>query len=176
MLIENSEYLIRRFETNDYHDLYEYLSKKDIYKYEPGDPIDIEEAKQLVKERSNNDNFLAVILKSEKKLIGHFSFFQIEPKYISTYEIGYIFNPKYHGKGHVTKSGKMLIEYYFKDQNIHRIISNCNPENENSWKLLERLGFKREGYLIKNIYFRKENERPIWLNTYLYGLLNPYED
>jgi RimJ/RimL family protein N-acetyltransferase len=48
----------------------------------------------------------------------------------------------------------------------------CNPENQASWKLLERLGFRREGTLLKNIYFfTDENDNPIWQDTFEYGLL-----
>ena len=48
----------------------------------------------------------------------------------------------------------------------------CNPLNKPSWKLLERLGFRREGHLIKNIYFKKDSlGDPIWSDTYEYGIL-----
>ncbi len=52
-------------------------------------------------------------------------------------------------------------------------ISECDPENTNSWRLLEALGFTREAFLRQNVYFWKdENENPIWKDTYIYGLLN----
>jgi len=48
----------------------------------------------------------------------------------------------------------------------------CNPENERSWRLLERLGMRREGNLRKNIFFfRNEQGEPLWQDTYEYGLL-----
>jgi [ribosomal protein S5]-alanine N-acetyltransferase len=56
---------------------------------------------------------------------------------------------------------------------IHKITANCNPEKGKSWKLLERLGFEREGYLKKNIFFKEENGMPLWVDTFMYGLLNP---
>lgn len=47
-----------------------------------------------------------------------------------------------------------------------------NPLNESSWKLLERLGMRREGYLVQNIYFKKDNnDQPIWVDTFEYGIL-----
>jgi len=55
---------------------------------------------------------------------------------------------------------------------IHKIVAHCNPKNIKSWKLLERLKFKREGELRKNIFFKKDKDKkPIWLDTYEYGLL-----
>ena len=48
----------------------------------------------------------------------------------------------------------------------------CNPVNTTSWRLLERLGMRREGHLIQNIYFKKdENGEPIWSDTFEYAIL-----
>jgi RimJ/RimL family protein N-acetyltransferase len=89
-----------------------------------------------------------------------------------TYEIGYIFNKKYQGKGFATEAIQKYILYQFSRTNIHKIIAHCSPKNVKSWKLLERLKFKREGILRKNIFFFFfKNNKPIWLDTYEYGLL-----
>ena len=163
---------IRNFNSKDYDDLFEYLSLPETYLFEPGEPIDIEKAKEITLERSKGNNFFAVVHKPEDKLIGHFSFFQIEPAYVNTYEIGYIFNPKYQGMGFATESGKAFIEYCFNKKNIHKIIANCNPAHQKSWKLAERIGLEREGILKQNIYFKKIDGKPVWQNTAVYGLVN----
>jgi len=163
---------IRQFTKDDYIDLHEYLSDKQTYKYEPGKPITIKKSKKLCIERSKNHIFLAVELKSENKIIGHIYFNKIEPKNLLTYEIGYIFNKKYYGKGFATEAIQYFIKQQFSELNIHKIVAHCNPKNIKSWKLLERLMFKREGKLRKNIFFNTDkNNNPIWLDTYEYGLL-----
>jgi RimJ/RimL family protein N-acetyltransferase len=163
---------IRQFTKNDYADLYEYLSDKQTYQYEPGKPITLEKSKKLCIERSKNHLFFAVELKSEEKIIGHIYFNKIEPKHLLIYEMGYIKKKKYHGKGYATEAIQKFIERQFLEPKIHKIIAHCNPRNVKSWKLLERLKFKREGKLRKNIYFMKDNNNnPIWLDTYEYGLL-----
>ena len=164
--------IIRQFNKNDYDDLYEYLSDRRTYRHEPGKPITIEKSKELCIERSKNKLFFAVELKSENKLIGHIYFGKIEPENLLTYELGYIFNKKYHGKGFASEAIQCLIKEQFLRTNIHRIVAHCNPRNIKSWKLLERLYFKREGKLRKNIFFNRDrNKNPIWLDTYEYGLL-----
>jgi RimJ/RimL family protein N-acetyltransferase len=163
---------IRKFRENDYTDLYEYLSDKQTYKYEPGKPITIEEAKKLCTERAKGQMFLAVELKAEHKMIGHIYFNKIEPQNLLIYEIGYIFNKKYQGQGFATEAIQKLITYQFSKSDIHKITAHCSPKNIKSWKLLKRLKFKREGKLRKNIFFNKDkNNNPIWLDTYEYGLL-----
>ena len=172
MEISTERTIIRNFISTDFLDLYEYLSLPETYLFEPGEPINVEKAKELAMERSKGDNFFAVVYKPENKLIGHFSFFQIEPKYVNIFEIGYIFNPKYQGRGFATESGKAFIEYCFNKKNVHKIVANCNPDYQKSWKLLERIGLNREGILEENIYFKEVEGKPIWQNTAIYGLVN----
>jgi RimJ/RimL family protein N-acetyltransferase len=168
--IKTKRLLIRNFIENDCNDLYEYLSDKETYRFEPGEPITIETAKNICYERSKNDKFLAIQLNN--KVIGHIYFAQIKPQKLLTWETGFIFNKKYQGKGYATESLTAIIDYGFNNMNIHKIIAHCNPKNVSSWKLLERVKMKREGKLRENIYFNKDEKgSPIWLDTYIYGLL-----
>jgi hypothetical protein len=78
IFIKTKRLIIRNFTKGDFNNLYEYLSDKDTYKYEPGKPISINESKTLCKGRAKNNTFLAVQLKN--KVIGHIYIGQIEPK------------------------------------------------------------------------------------------------
>jgi RimJ/RimL family protein N-acetyltransferase len=169
---ETKRLVIRNFTEDDYKDLYEYLSDPVTYIYEPGRPITLNESKKLCKERNKSNIFIAVELRKEKKLIGHIYFNKIEPKEYNIFEIGYIFNKGFQGYGYATEASKKVMEYGFKKLKIHKIIAYCNPKNKKSWKLLERLGMKREGNFKQNAYFRKnDNGEPIWHDAYSYGLL-----
>ena len=44
----------------------------------------------------------------------------------------------------------------FAQKKLHRVEAYCHPDNVNSWHLLERLGFKREAHLRRDIWFRKD--------------------
>lgn len=55
---------------------------------------------------------------------------------------------------------------------VHRVIAHCDPANVPSWRVLERIGFVREGLLRQNVFFRRDPAgRPIWKDTCEYGLL-----
>lgn len=87
-------------------------------------------------------------------------------------EIGYVFNEGYWKKGYAKESCKKVIEVAFQS-GVHRIFAECDPMNENSWLLLENLGFEREAHFKKNVYFWKdEQNQPIWKDTYVYAVLN----
>jgi len=87
-------------------------------------------------------------------------------------ELGYVFNRDYWGKGYARESCENLIALVFSD-GIHRIFAECDPQNIGSWKLLDALGFEKEAYMKKNVYFWKDVEnKPIWKDTYIYAKLN----
>lgn len=67
---------------------------------------------------------------------------------------------------------RALIEELFESGKAHRVIAMCNPENRASFRLLERLGMRREGILQKNIWFVKDTDGvPVWQDTYEYAVL-----
>jgi RimJ/RimL family protein N-acetyltransferase len=172
-MLATGRLIIRPFQESDYKDLHEYLSLKEIYQFEPGEPISLEEARKIAAERARGTEFWAVTLKDKsKKLIGHVSFIQTEPKFFLTWEIGFIFSPAFQNRGYATEASRALIAYAFKKLKAHRIVGYCSPENIPSWKVLEKCGMTREGLRRKNAFFRKDRDgRPIWFNSYEYAVL-----
>lgn len=161
--------IIRRFELNDWADIYEYLSDEEVVKFEPYGIFSEDQVKEETKKRVNHESFYAVCLKENKKLIGNL---YLGEEDFDTFELGYVFNRKYQGQGFATESAKGIVDYAFKELGARRIIAMCNPKNDASWRLLERLKFRREGFLLKNIYFKTDDKKePIWLDTYEYALL-----
>jgi len=120
-MLETNRLKIRKFVPNDWLDLYEYLSLKEIYAFEPGQPISKGDAKKMAANRSFGNSFFAVTLKASKKMIGHLYFSQTEPMEFLTWELGYIFNPSYQNHGYCSEAAKGLIEYAFLHWNAHRI-------------------------------------------------------
>lgn len=167
--METERLLIRKFTPDDWQDLFEYLSKPEVVRYEPYDAFTEEQARQEAINRSSNSCFWAVCLKDSSKLIGNL---YISEQDFDTWELGYVFNNSYQGKGYATEAAKALIENLFINGTARRIIAMCNPINVSSWKLLERLNMRREGHLLQNIWFFKDdNEQPIWQDTYEYAIL-----
>lgn len=170
--LETDRLIIRRFSCFDWEDIYEYLSQEEVVKYEPYGVFTELDCKKEVAIRARNEAFLAVCLKDNNKLIGNIYFERQEPKEFANWEIGYVFNPKYYGMGYAAESCRAVIDYGFKNLKVRRVVAMCNPENISSWKLLERLKMRREGYLRKNIFFKlNEKGEPNWTDTYEYAIL-----
>lgn len=167
--METERLILRRYNKDDLQDLYEYLSDEEVVKYEPYKPMDISEVESNLEWRISTDEMIAVELKETGKMIGNV---YLGKRDFESLEIGYVFNRKYQGKGYAKESCKTLIAQAFEN-GIHRIFAECDPQNENSWKLLEALGFRREAHLKQNVYFwRDDNDNPIWKDTYIYAIVN----
>ncbi len=86
-------------------------------------------------------------------------------------EVGYIVNEAYRRQGYAAEALAAVIETAFRE-GAHSLYAACDPRNVRSWKLLEKLGRKREAHFRKNIWFRQdENGVPVWKDTFGYAML-----
>lgn len=172
-MMEPKELKVRQFLERDAEDLYSYLSNPGVYQYEPGEPISLERAREMARERAHSTEFWAVELQAEARVVGHVSFVRQEPFELYTWEIGFIFNPTYQRRGYATESAKAVLDHGFREEKAHRVIAHCNPENVASWRVLEKAGLAREGHLRKNVFFRKDQDgNPVWIDTFEYAILD----
>ena len=166
--LETERLILRTYEEGDLQDLYEYLSDEDVVAFEPYEPMNLEEVKNCLENRIASGEYLEKKKKISGKMIGNI---YVSERYAESVEIGYVVNRRFWKKGYAYEACNRVCKYIF-EQGKHRIEAACDPLNEASWKLLERLGFRREGYLHKDIYFRKDEDgNPIWKDTYIYSML-----
>ena len=60
-------------------------------------------------------------------------------------EIGYIFLPDGRGRGYATRAVRLVAEWLFDELGIGRLQARTHPDNVASQRVLERVGFQREG-------------------------------
>ena len=168
-MISSERLYLRHFKSSDYMDLYEYLSDPEVVCYEPYEPFTLKQCKAEAKTRSTLDVFWAVCLKESDKVIGNLYFC---PGEFDSYELGYVFNRQFQKQGYATEICKALFHYAFHEMNVRRIIALCSTENTNSWRLLERLHMRKEGYFLQNVSFKKDSKgKPIYYDSYQYAIL-----
>lgn len=159
--LETERLVLRNFVTEDWKDLAELgirYEETELAKYDEGPwPDDPEVYKEIVLDMSKKDDFIAVALKENSKVIG-LIFKPLREE--GRYDFGYNFHVEFQGKGYATESCKAIITYMFKDLEAKEITAGTAKVNNKSTRLLEKLGFKfvRE----KKIAFRKDdNGKPI---------------
>lgn len=175
MYLETERLILRPFCDSDGKDLYGYLSREEVVRFEPYPVFSLEEANKEAKKRALDPAFVAVCLRDPEgpgKLIGNLWHAADGAPDWRTWEIGYVFHSDFQGKGYATEAGSRLLEYLFCSLGAERVTAMCDPQNVKSWRLLERLGMRREGHLLHNVFFHRDDEgRPVWKDTYLYAIL-----
>jgi [ribosomal protein S5]-alanine N-acetyltransferase len=81
--------------------------------------------------------------------------------------IGYWMGETHAGNGHMTRAVRALLRHAFHDMRLHRVEAACAPHNDRSRRLLERLGFEREGYARS--YLLIDN---VWQDHLLFAILD----
>lgn len=82
-------------------------------------------------------------------------------------EIGWCIDPAYGGQGYATEAAAELVRIGFEELGMHRLVALCFAENEPSWRLMERLGMRREGHSVKDSLHRDRG----WVDGLTYALL-----
>jgi len=107
-----------------------------------------------------------LIEKKDGSKIGFIAHFYVLHPAGRQLEIGYSLVPNERGKGYCTEALEIMVDYLFLSKEIVRIQAQTDPRNVASQKVLEKVGFKREGTLRKNFFMRAE-----WRDAYIYSVL-----
>ena len=82
-------------------------------------------------------------------------------------EIGYTFDPAYGGQGYATEAVRAELRICFEEIGVRRVTAALFADNEPSWRLLERVGMRREQHARKDSLHRSGE----WLDGMAYALL-----
>jgi RimJ/RimL family protein N-acetyltransferase len=82
-------------------------------------------------------------------------------------ELGWCLRPEEEGKGLATEAVIELFRICFEDLGLRRVVANCFSANEPSWRLMERVGMRREEHAVKDSLHRNGE----WMDGYKYALL-----
>jgi RimJ/RimL family protein N-acetyltransferase len=82
-------------------------------------------------------------------------------------EIGWAFDPAVGGRGYATEAVADLLRVCFDDLGLRRVEADCFADNEPSWRLMERLGMRREGVFVREGLHRSG----AWMDGMSYALL-----
>jgi RimJ/RimL family protein N-acetyltransferase len=82
-------------------------------------------------------------------------------------EIGWCLDPAVQGQGYGREAAAELIRIGFEELGLRRLTALCFADNEPSWRIMERLGMRREAYNVKDSLHRSGE----WMDGMLYALL-----
>lgn len=82
-------------------------------------------------------------------------------------ELGWVLDPAHTGAGYATEAVSELLHICFVDLGLRRVTAECFADNEASWRLMERLGMRRELHAVNDALHRSGT----WRDTFGYALL-----
>lgn len=82
-------------------------------------------------------------------------------------EIGWCLDPAVEGNGYATEAVRELIRLAFEELGLRRLTALCFAANEPSWRLMERVGMRREAYNVADSLHRSG----AWMDGMVYALL-----
>lgn len=102
---------------------------------------------QIATERREGVGFSFLIFSAgETQLLGGITLSHIRRRAVQSGTLGYWMGEPHAGRGHMTQAVKLLAEFAFRDLLLERLEAACLPENAASIRVLEKAGFRREGY------------------------------
>ncbi|MHA7066223.1 GNAT family N-acetyltransferase [Azospirillum argentinense] len=108
---------------------------------------------------------LGIELRAQGTLIGGIRL-SILDEHGATADIGYCLGRSYWGHGYATEAAGALLSVAFERLRLHRVYATCDVRNVASWRVMEKLGMRREGE------FRADKlVKGTWRNSYLYAIL-----
>lgn len=82
-------------------------------------------------------------------------------------ELGWVLDPAFAGHGYATEAVRELLRYCFDELGVRRVIANCFLDNDDSLRLMQRVGMRRETHAVRESLHRSGR----WLDTVGYAML-----
>jgi len=185
--LRTTRLLLRPFTLDDVEDVLEYTNDSERARYQVGIPPvpytrrDVETLVAMFSDPSywetghpglpssgNGAGLLQIFaVVFEGKVIGEIALNQRdEDRRNERVELAYSLARKHWGKGLMTEAARAVMNWAFQTYSFNRMFAWCDPRNIGSWRVLEKLGMKREGQLRSHLIWNGEFRDQLY-----YGIL-----
>lgn len=169
--LETERLILRDFRLEDTEAVHAYGSDPEVTAYMPWGPNSPEDtavfmARVLEQQATwpRLDLSLAIELKAEACVVGSIALHLRDIRNASV-EMGYVLRRDLWGQGIFSEAAAAMTSLGFR-LGLHRIAATCDVRNTGSYRVMEKLGMRREGC------FRQDRQlRGAWRDTYLYAVL-----
>jgi RimJ/RimL family protein N-acetyltransferase len=168
--LETERLRIRNFHSGDWEALHEMIvqyESSEFAAYDQAWPTSPQEIQVVVAWFASGDSYLAVCLKDTGRFVGFVALNQEEDE--RAFNLGYIFNFDYHGKGYATEACRAVLRHAFDHLHADRVVTGTASVNTPSCRLLERLGFTKVAEQSGSFRNRPDGT-PIEFTGYIFSL------
>ena len=157
--LQSDRLILRSFTEDDWSHVFAFNSGEAELRYVPRNPFKTKtEAVEKLNAFINGFTekkaiWWAFSLAESGEFIGYGGLFDIADE-CGKAEIGYGLLQQYWNRGYVSEAIDKIVRYGLDDMKLHRIYAYVDPENGASRRVLEKLGFNREGTLRDDQFAR----------------------
>jgi aminoglycoside 6'-N-acetyltransferase len=177
MLLETDRLVLRRFRAADAPVLAAYRSDPNVARYQSWEtPYPLVAAEAMVVQMASADprapgwfQYAVARREDDDRLVGDVGVNRHDEGRQA--EVGFTFSPAYQGRGYAAEAVGRVVDHLLGTDRLHRVHAGCDARNTRSARLLERVGFRREGCLVRGVWSHGE-----WTDELLYGLLADERD
>lgn len=166
--------LFRKFRQSDFPIVYDWLSSLENMKYRSSEPKNEKEAHDYLDwaikcaEENPCVNFrYAVELKDTSELIGSCELYFTDKDPAG---LAWELHRNYWKQGYGTEIGNTLLRLAFDVLKLRRVIADCNTLNIGSYRIMEKIGMRREAHFVK-MYQGNSALDHRWCDKYQYAIL-----
>lgn len=163
--------ILRRFAYNDIQDIIEFVSHPSVARITTNIVASESKVREYIDKKNSFQPFeknkqfdLAIEKKEDGKVIGLLSFVCEDHKQGA---LGWSLGVDYRGNGYVTEGARALMTYGFSELDLHRIYAKTSSINTASWKVMERVGMRKEAHFHEGEF--RDGE---WIDVLIYGILS----
>lgn len=127
-------------------------------------PINGQEEQEWYDSLSEDDN-VHLLICVDGEAVGSIGYWVKQQDWGSA-ELGYSLDPAAWNNGYMTDAVRELCAYGFEERRLHKMIARAYETNPASQRVLEKVGFEREGVLRDEAFVQGE-----YVDMYRYGLL-----
>lgn len=171
--IETERLLLREYTVDDEAAVHEFASDPLVPRYDSWGPNTARQTREhmlrhIEEQRiwPRDDVSLVAQLRTERKVIGSVRLWVVDTENRCA-ELGYTFNRSYWRNGFATEAASALLAVAFRELNLHRVAATCDTRNTGSWRLMEKIGMRREGHFMRDKFQKGE-----WRDSFLYAMLD----
>jgi ribosomal-protein-alanine N-acetyltransferase len=153
MQLTTQRLILREFEESDLEAVHLYSSNQEMTEFMDWGPnTESETAKFLHDCLKNREvtpriNYVfGIVFKGDSHPIGSIGI-EIESEIHQKANFGYILRQDFWGRGVIPEASHALLHFGFVSLKLNRISATVRPENARSIRVLEKLGFLKEGHL-----------------------------
>lgn len=171
VVLRTERLLLREFAEDDWPALHAVESRPEIARYQSFAARTEDESRACVlgaladaTENPRRTWDLAVVLAENGRLVGRCGFGLDDDR--AQAMLWYTLHPDAWGRGYATEAARALVDYGFRELGLHRVWADCDPANAASWRVLERIGMRREGHVREHAFVKGE-----WVDSLIYAIL-----